>query len=334
MLRVVIVGCGNIFNMHAASIVNLPDVTIVGVCDIVKERADLQAEKYNTKAYYDYKEMLLSEKPDAVHVCLPHYLHTVVSEFALNNGINVICEKPMAINYEDACRVAELAERKKLKYSINFQCRFNDSSKQVKTLIDSGKLGKVLGARAILTWDRSDEYYSSSDWKGTWDKEGGGLIINQMIHTLDIANWFIDSEIVDVQANLSNRAHKSIEVEDTAEGLVKYANGVTLTFYGTNNYCCNEAIEIRLLCENGRVVLDYESATVTFNGGEEIHISQHKNNINYGTKKSYWGEQHISQIENFYDSIRNNVEPLINGKEALKTQKLVCEIYNKSGFKK
>lgn len=334
MLRVAIIGCGNIFNMHATSIANLPDVTLVGVCDIKKEKADFQAEKYHTTAYYDYKEMLLHEKPDVVHICLPHYLHSVVSEYALNNGVNVICEKPMALTYEDACRLVALAEEKKLKYGVIFQCRYNDSSKQVKKVLESGRLGKIVGARVILTWSRSESYYSTSDWKGTWDKEGGGVIINQMIHSLDIANWFINSDIVDVQASLSNRAHKNIEVEDTAEGVVRYANGVTLMFYGSNNYCCDEPIEIRLLCENGKVVMSYENAKITFNNREELVISEQENAIHYEKRKDYWGVRHISQIENFYDSIRNNLEPEISGKEALKTQKLISEIYNKSGYKK
>lgn len=334
MLRVAIVGCGNIFTMHATSVVNLPDVTIVGVCDVKKERADLQAEKYHTTPYYDYKEMLSREKPDVVHICLPHYLHSIVSEYALNNGINVLCEKPMALNYEDACRLVDLAAEKKLKYGVIFQCRYNDSSKRVKEVIKSGRLGKILGARVVLTWNRSDEYYSLSDWKGTWDKEGGGLVINQMIHSLDIANWFIDSDIVEVQSDLKNRAHKNIEVEDTAEGIVRYANGAVLMFYGSNNYCCDEPIEIRLFCQNGKVVMQYEKAKITFNNGEEILVCQQENDIHYEKKKDYWGDQHISQIENFYNSVRNNVEPEISGREALKTQKLICEIYGKSGYKK
>lgn len=334
MLRVAIIGCGNIFTMHATSIVNLPDVTIVGVCDIKKEKVDYQAKKYNTTPYYDYKEMISREKPDVVHICLPHYLHAVVSEYALNNGINVLCEKPMALNYNDACRLVALAEEKKLKYGVIFQCRYNDSSERVKKELESGRLGKILGARVVLTWNRSDDYYSSSDWKGTWEKEGGGLVINQMIHSLDIANWFIDSDIVEVQSDLKNRAHNNIEVEDSAEGIVRYSNGAILMFYGSNNYCCDEPIEIRLLCENGKVVMQYENAKITFNDGEEISVNQQKTEIYYEKRKDYWGDRHISQIQNFYDSVRNNVEPEISGREALKTQKLICEIYNKSGYKK
>ena len=129
--------------------------------------------------------------------------------------------------------------------------------------------------RVVLTWSKPDEYYSLSDRKGTWEKEGGGVIIDQAIHSLDLANWFINDKIESVQAQLSNRGHSIMEVDDSAEGFVRYKNG-----------------------------------------------------------KDYWGFQHIRQIADFYKSIENNEEPFISGREALKIQKLICEIYEKGNFVK
>ena len=123
MLKVGIIGCGNIFTMHATSCDLLKNAQLVGVCDIKKDRADAAAEKYNVNAYYDYKELIEKEKPDVVHVCVPHYLHPIISRYALEQGVNVLCEKPMSIKYEDGEANVRLAEEKGLKYGIIFQCR-------------------------------------------------------------------------------------------------------------------------------------------------------------------------------------------------------------------
>ncbi len=329
MLRVGIIGCGCIFTMHATSCDHLENATLVGVCDIKKDRADAAAKKYNVKAYYDYKELIDKEKPDVVHVCVPHYLHPIISRYALEHGVNVLCEKPMSIKYEDGVENVRIAKEKGLKYGIIFQCRYNNSSKLVKENLENGRLGKVISARVTLTWCKPDSYYSLSDWKGTWDKEGGGVIIDQAIHSIDLANWFINDEIEDVQAHLSNRGHDIMEVDDTGEGFIRYKNGATLAFWAMNNYGCDDPIEIRMLCENGKVVMSYDDVKIDFNDGTTLSTSTENDGIYYEGGKDYWGFQHIRQIADFYSAVEQNREPQINGEEALKIQKLICEIYDK-----
>ncbi|MBR2011090.1 MAG: Gfo/Idh/MocA family oxidoreductase [Clostridia bacterium] len=329
MLRVGIVGCGNIFTMHATSADHLKNAQLVGVCDIKKDRADKAAAKYGVTAYYDYKDLIDKSKIDVVHICVPHYLHPVISRYALEKGVHVLCEKPMSIAYEDAIANVKLAEEKGVKYGIIFQCRFNSTSRLVKENIENGKLGKVLSARVVLTWCKPDEYYSLSDWKGTWDKEGGGVIIDQAIHSIDLANWFINDEPVSVEAHLANRGHQIMEVDDTGEGFIRYKNGATLAFWAMNNYACDEAIEIRLCCENGKVYMSYDDARIEFNDGTVLSTTQDAGDIHYEDGKDYWGFQHIRQIADFYDAVENDRTPFVSGREALKIQKLICEIYEK-----
>lgn len=333
-LKVAVVGCGCISVMHLDSIIALPESELVGVCDIKPERAQKAAEKYNTKAYTDYMQMFKTENPDVVHICLPHYLHTVVAKDAFNLGINVICEKPMSIKYEDALDAVNEAEKKNVKYGIIFQCRYNTPSQLVKRRIIDGRLGAVRCGRTTLTWYRPDNYYDSSDWKGTWDKEGGGVVIDQAIHSLDLANWFIDSSPIEIQSTLHNRNHKIMIVEDSAEGLIKYENGALLSFYAMNNYFYDEPIEIRLFCENGTACLSYDEATINYcDGTVETIKNQPQTLVEYSGGKSYWGTQHVVQIHQFYQSVMGN-EPLeISGKEALKIQKIVCDIYNNNDCK-
>lgn len=327
MLRIGIVGCGNIFTMHATSAAHLPNAKIVGVCDIKKDRADRAAKKYNCTAYYDYKDLIKSDLIDVVHICVPHYLHPIITRYALENGVNVLCEKPMAIKMEDALYNVELAKKNNLKYGVIFQCRYNDSSQLVKKTLESGKLGKIISARVVLTWCKPDSYYLLSDWKGTWEKEGGGVVIDQAIHSIDLANWFIDDEPVSIRARLCNRGHKIMEVDDTGEGFIRYKNGATLSFWAMNNYGCDEPIEIRLFCEKGKVVMTYDDARIELDNGEVLTAKTTSDGIEYENGKDYWGFQHIREIADFYDAVINDREPTISGKEALKIQKIICGIY-------
>ena len=194
-LRVGVVGCGRISIRHFLPLTSIEEVELVACCDIKKDRADEAASKYGIKAYYSYQEMIKEENLDAIHLCLPHYLHSSVAIYAFEHGVNVLTEKPMDVNLESAIKAVEVAKEKDLLYGVIFQCRYNNPAQLVKKAVTEGKLGKILSARSILTWNRSDDYYKKSDWKGTWDKEGGGVVIDQAIHSIDLVNWIIDSEI-------------------------------------------------------------------------------------------------------------------------------------------
>lgn len=333
-LKVAVIGCGNISVMHLDSIVSLEEAELVSVCDIKPERAQKTAQKYGVKAYVDYKEMFNTEKLDAVHICLPHYLHVPVACDAFKKGINVLSEKPMSINYEDALLAVELAQECNVKYGVIFQCRYNTPSQLIKKRIEDGSLGAVKCGRTTLTWFRPDDYYDSSDWKGTWDKEGGGVVIDQAIHSIDLANWMIGSEPIEVQASLHNRNHKNMIVEDSAEGLIKYKNGALLSFFAMNNYFVDEPIEIRLCCENGNAIFSYDKAVIEYNDGRiETVDNQIDNTLSQSGGKEYWGFKHNVQIKQFYKSVLGLEELEISGKEALKIQNIICKIYNNNDSK-
>lgn len=326
--RVGIIGCGNIFTMHATSIVHLEETELVAVCDNKHERLERVKRDYpDAKGYTDYKQMIDSENLDAVHICTPHYLHTEMARYAFSKGVHVLSEKPMSISYEDAVKTVEYAEKCKKLYGVIFQCRYNNASQTVKKYLDNKSLGKIYSARVVLTWHRPESYYALSDWKGRWDKEGGGVMIDQCIHSMDLANWFIGDEPISVKASLQNRNHFNIEVEDTAEGFIRYKNGATLTFFAMNNYAVDEPIEIRLYCENGTVKMSYDDAEIKFKNGEIVTVSKDAENIVYKNGKDYWGFQHVKQIQNFYAALSHKENLDIPAREALKIQKIITDIY-------
>lgn len=325
--KVGIIGCGRILPMHTVPLSVSEEAEISAFCDIKKERAEAAARKYGGNAYADYREMLEDARPDAVHLCVPHYLHPVIAEYAMRHHCSVLSEKPMAIRLEDAERCVKTAEETGVLYGVIYQCRYNTASRFVKNALESGKLGKIISARSTLTWLRSDHYYDDSDWKGTWDKEGGGVVIDQAIHSIDLANWMIGSDPLYVSAGIANRGHKLISVEDSAEGLIRYRNGVDYGFYCMNNYGCDEPIEIRLLCEKGKATFSYDEATIVYDDGRTESVVQESDDLVYEGGKDYWGFQHRKQIDQFYRALSGK-EPLeITGKEALKIQKIVCAIY-------
>lgn len=331
IFNVAVIGCGRISIRHLSSLQELKGmVKLVAVCDNKKEKADICASEYKVKSYYDYKVLIDNEELDAVHICLPHYLHTAVAEYAMEKGVAVLCEKPMSIDYNSAKHAVELSKKNNVQYGIVFQCRYNNSAQLVKKALGSGQLGKIISVRSILTWSRPDSYYLKSDWKGTWDKEGGGVVIDQAIHSIDLVNWLVDSEVDTIQCSMYNRGHKSVKVEDTAEGLITYKNGVKYAFYAMNNYAINEPIEIKMVCEKGQVTFGYNDAYILYNDGklEEAHQEDAKLGKD---GKEYWGYQHIRQIEQFYKALSGKEKLDISGEEALKTHKLIMDIYKKAG---
>ncbi|MEH6943907.1 Gfo/Idh/MocA family protein [Bacillus sp. JJ722] len=328
-LKVAIVGCGNIFPMHALSIGKLENVELIAVCDNKEDRAIKKAEELSCRPYVNYKEMIDQEDIDVLHICLPHYLHAEVAIYASERNIHVLTEKPMSISIEDAEKMVQTANDHEVTLGVIFQNRYNPGAVAIKDAIQSGALGNVLSGKLQVTWRRTDEYYSTSDWKGTWEKEGGGVVIDQAIHTLDLMRWFVNAEIDYISANIGNRAHEIIEVEDTAEGVIAYKNGVTTAFQAINYYGYDAPVEIEVYCENGIAKMVGDRGHIMFNDGREIIADNDPTEIiDYGNNvKSYWGSSHIKQIKNFYEALENNVQPDITGKEALKTQKMICNIY-------
>lgn len=334
-IRVGIIGCGNIFPMHALPVIQNKNCKLVAVCDNKEERVKQTAKEFDCSAYTDYKEMIDQEDLDVLHICLPHYLHAQVAIYALNKKVHVMTEKPMSIDFKDAEDMVDAAIGNKKTLGVIFQNRYNPGSQLIKETLDSGELGKIITTKLSVTWDRSDGYYSKSDWKGTWEKEGGGVIIDQAIHTMDLVRWFIDDEIDYIDANISNRGHAIIQVEDSAEGIIHYKNGVTTAFHAINYYGYDAPVEIELYCENGIAKMVGDKAIIKFNDAREyIADTDPTESFEYGDVKQYWGVSHIKQINLFYEALSKGIEPEINGKEAIKTQQMICGIYESGKVRK
>ena len=322
-------GCGNIFPMHAISIKKNESLDLVAVCDIKKDRVEKEAKRFETTPYEDYETMLKEAHLDVVHLCTPHYLHAPMTLLAAEHKVHIITEKPMAIHVEDAKNMIEACEKHQVTLGVIFQNRYNKGAVFLKNTLESGKLGKIKSIKCQVTWDRSDAYYMKSDWKGTWDKEGGGAVIDQAIHTLDLMRWFVDEEILYVDAFIANRVHEKIDVEDTAEGLIQFKNGVRANFHVINYNTMDSPVTIEIHCEKGIAKYTDGLTEITYvDTSQEIVGADPRERLDYGDVKSYWGVSHIKQINDFYESLKKQEKPVIDGHEALITQKIVNAIYD------
>ncbi len=292
MKNVCIVGFGAIAPIHISAVNNCKSANLYGICDIDLRKKQTCEAEYEAKFYSDFDEALKDENIDAVHICTPHYLHFEMIEKALNAGKKVVCEKPAVITIEELELLKNLEKVNDVCFVV--QNRLNKSITKLKELADSKKFGKIIGVKGILTWCRTKEYYTSSDWKGKFRTEGGGVLINQAIHVLDLMKYFA-GDITSVKANAMNYSlNEYIEVEDTFSAYLKFENEVTGIFFATNAYKANDDFQISIIFENGTA--DYVFGKLFING-EEV-CENEKETIG----KKHWGTSHDKMICDFYDN--------------------------------
>lgn len=295
MKNAVIVGYGMIGPVHAKAIKNLETVNLYGVCDTDAEKCRAFSEEYGGKIFSDFKEVLTDGNVDSVHICTPHYLHYEMAREALCAGKSVVLEKPATMKKEEFD--ALLKEFKNPPVCVMFQNRLNNCVVKMKEIISTEDMGELKAVKGILTWHRDKAYYNSGSWRGTALYEGGGVLINQAIHTVDLMSY-LTGGIKSVSATLRNSSLKGvIEVEDTAESFMRLKNGGTGVFYATNAYGTNSSVFVELLFEKG--TLTYNNKTLIRNG--EIIATDNAPVMG----KPYWGSGHMGVLDDFYRGTNN-----------------------------
>ena len=301
MFTTSIIGCGAIAQVHAAVIHDHPEISLLSVADIVGERAEAMTRQYGGRAFRSIDELLADHVPDVVHICTPHYTHVELAAKALRSGANVLMEKPPFISDENMRMLQEAAGRSDKKLGICFQNRYKQSNRMAKALIESKEFGKVIGARGSVTWKRDEPYYTKSGWRGKWATEGGGVLINQAIHTLDLMIWLVGVPLT-VEGSTNNPHLKNIiEVEDTAEMYLDFGNDVHGLFYATTANCGDSPVYLEILCENGRIILEGDNLRVEDGEGR---LRQYFTNppMEIGGK-ACWGAGHVLLIADYYDCL-------------------------------
>jgi len=310
MLNVAVIGLGDVSEVHLAAIRENPNVFLAAVCDIDES---LNVASNGAKFYKDYHEMLAKETLDCVHICLPHHLHYEVTKSCVEMGVHVFLEKPLAHNVEEGLALVKLEEKyKDTKICLSLQNRFNHTFEKLQELVDSGEYGKVTGLKGIVTWFRPKTYYDLKPWRGTMGQAGGGVMINQAIHTIDLMQ-LLGGEVEAIRGSIDNLLDYGFEVEDTATANIKFVNGATGLFFATITNSDDSSVELQVLCEKAKFTIKDSILTKVNVHGKKEQIAADEQLLG---EKFYYGASHGKLINHFYSCIENNTMDYIHAKEA------------------
>jgi UDP-N-acetyl-2-amino-2-deoxyglucuronate dehydrogenase len=264
--RCAVVGVGTVGDWHVRVIPQLGCADLVAVCDLVPENARKALDKYQRTGvpiYTDQAEMLRKEDIDVVHICTPSGDHLDPAVVAMDAGKHVICEKPLEINLERIDRMIAAADRNKVRLAGIFQNRWNPANRALRDAVQEGRFGRLAWAGSFTPWYRSDEYYRTGGWRGTWKLDGGGAIMNQSVHGVDLLQW-IAGPVKTVSAFASSRIHAEIEVEDTLTCALQFESGAHGTIVGTTAMWPGQAVRVEVGGEFGTAVSEGGLRTFTF----------------------------------------------------------------------
>ncbi|HPE78215.1 MAG TPA: Gfo/Idh/MocA family oxidoreductase [Draconibacterium sp.] len=342
--NIAVLGCGKVAHLHAKAIQNLPNATLAGVWSRSINTAKNFADQYKVHFYTEIEKLVKEQEIDLAIVCTPHPFHLEPVLKAASAGANILVEKPLASTLEDSDKIIEACKNAGVKLGVISQRRWYEPAKRVKAAIDAGKIGKpVFGTINMLGW-RDKNYYDSDEWRGTWKMEGGGVLVNQAPHQLDLFLWFM-GEIDEVFGLWRNLNHPYIEVEDTAVAIVKFKSGAIGNIIVSNSQKPGIYGKVHVHGENGASVgVQTDGGAMFIAGmsgileppvndiwsvpGEEKMLekwkaedSAHFNNID---PMVFYMER---QIKDFLNAIQNNTQPLVSGEDGRRTVELFTAIY-------
>lgn len=346
-MRFGIVGLGSVGPTHAGAIMRIDDAELVAVADLIVDRAKAVADKVGVRKVYSSDVELVAD-PDIDVVCFatPSGMHAEHAIRAMQAGKHVIVEKPMEISLDACDRMIQVAQETGRKLSVISQHRFDAASMKVKEAIDSGKLGKIVLADASVKWWRKQAYYDSGEWRGTWALDGGGALINQGVHTVDVLQWLVGG-VSSVFGHTLTGAHERIEVEDIAVVALKFNCGAIGTLTATTAAFPGAPVKISVYGTEGSAVIEGDRLkSMTLKNGETYTAESAAHDAvsvaQGGTasvkdeaalkalakdKKPGWGDAHRAQILDFIRAIRTDSRPLIDGLAARKPVEVVLGVY-------
>lgn len=343
-LRTGIIGCGKVGSFHAQAYAQLPGSQFTAVCDANRDRAEAFAAQWGVRAYTDVEQMCREAQLDVVSVCTPHPLHANPAVAAASCGCHVLVEKPLASTLADCDAIIEAGERNHVTIGTMVQRRFYRPCIRIHQAIEAGKLGKpVLGMVTMLGW-RDEDYYRSDPWRGSWKGEGGGVLVNQAPHQLDLLLWYM-GEVDEVYGVWKNLNHPYIEVEDTAAAVVKFKNGGVGSIVVSNSQ--NPALygKVHIFGDNGAAAGVQTDGGAMFIAGMSSITEPPVNDLwtvpGEDQLLPRWQEEdraffnsvdsmhhyHAQQIQDFLDAVAQGRRPLVDAAEGRRTVELFTAIY-------
>lgn len=334
-----IIGAGLIADFHARAVGDIDNAELAGFFDIVPERSQKLAEKFSAKAFESLEEMLGDKQIDAVSIATASGAHLDPALAAARAGKHVLCEKPLEITLERIDAMIEAHKKCGTVLGGIFQYRFDDAVVPLKQAIDSGRFGKITYAGVYVPWWRSDEYYEDS-WHGTWKLDGGGALMNQSIHMIDLL-CYLAGPIESVQAFVATLGHPQIETEDTVTAVVRFAGGALGVIYGSTASWPGQLKRFEITGTKGTVVYLEDSFTTWQFADERPEDEQIRKQ--FGKVKGLGSvadpaaishENHKRNFRAFIDSLDSSRDFCINSSEARKAVEVILAIYKSAKERK
>src|SRR5256714_13775824 len=337
-LRFGIIGCGVIVRLHAEAITSLPDAQLVAVADIIPERAQELAEKYHVKPYSDFHEMLAREQLDVVDICTPSGQHGEEAIQVMRSRRHVIVEKPMDISREAIEEMLRVQQEAGVKLAVISQHRFDPVTREVHDLVEEQAFGRLVLCNAVIPWWRSQAYYDSGAWRGTWELDGGGVLMNQSIHSIDLLQWFM-GPVKSVYAYTGTLVHR-METEDVAVAVLRFANGALGTIAATTGAYPGVATRVEILGDRGSAIIENDALAYLHLARDDkeavgsygiqqqasaVEMQQQSGTAQNPAALSLTG--HALQIADIIRAIREDRPPLVDGYAGRRSVEIILGIY-------
>jgi predicted dehydrogenase len=332
-----IVGCGMISGYHAKAIADIKGAKLVGCCSSRISSAQKLADEHGGTAYSSLKEMLSDPKLDIVTICTPSGAHMDAAVAAANAGKHVIVEKPLEITLKRCDKIIEACKKNKVICSTIFPSRFHKASLMLKKAVDDGKFGRLTLGDAYVKWFRTQEYYDSGAWRGTWALDGGGALMNQAIHSVDLLTWLM-GPVESIMAHTATLAHQRIEVEDVATATLRFKNGALGTIeattaafpgllkkieiHGSHGSAGIEEEDIKfwkfhkMSAKDKKIAAEFENMTESGGGAADPTAIGH--------------HAHTAQFKDVLNAIKKKTKPAIDGPEGRRSVEIILAIYKSS----
>ncbi len=325
-----LIGCGGISGGHAAAVQRVEGVKLVACCDIVRDRAEARAKQYgdsDTAVYTDIEKMLADPNLDAVSICTPSGMHADNGIMAAQAGKHILSEKPMDIVLKKIDDLIATARENSVKLGGVFQMRTYETSKTVREAVRSGKLGKLVIGDAYQKYYRAHEYYASGEWRATWELDGGGCLMNQGVHGIDLL-LYIMGDVKRLNARCRTLV-RNLAVEDTAVASVEFVNGALGVIEGTTSVSPGMGCKLEISGDDGTIILDGDKITAWDVAGDDTVQAEEQTDKGAASDAAAGITEtgHVAHVADLVDAIRNDREPEIPGREARRAVEVIKAIY-------
>ncbi len=329
-----IVGTGMISHFHAKAIAEIPNASVVACCDTVEERATAFAAEYGCKAYTSLADMLADPDVHIVNVCTPSGAHRDLAVEAANAGKHVVVEKPLEITLARCDDIINACEKNNVRLCAIFPSRFTPVNMALKAAVDSGRFGRLTLADTYVKWWRTQEYYDSGGWRGTWGMDGGGAYMNQAIHQVDQLYWLM-GDVVEVNGMTDTLAHERIEVEDVGVATLRFANGAIGVIEATTAAWPGLLKKTEIHGSQGTAIVEQDDVVRWEFAEEDAKDSEIREQFKPGSAntggaadpKAISHEGHRAQLTDFVKAIQNGTTPSVDGIDGRKSVEIILAIY-------